>query len=137
MEKRSEARIEQDADIFVHVQSCEEKPELVGVSIQCEAKDFSRHGLKHKTELALSPESLVYITLNIENPFSSFLLLAEVRWEFEEGGKLTSGLKFLEGKDSELNRWVEEFDSIFKDESEDQSDLIFGTEEIKGSEESE
>ena len=117
MEQRSEARIERDVDIFVHVKSCKEKPDLVGISILCGAKDFSPHGLKHNSELALSPGSLVYITLSIEKPISTFLLLCEVIWEFEDGGKLTSGLKFLEGENSDLKRWVEAFDSIFNDDS--------------------
>ena len=117
MEKRSEARIERDVGIFVHVKSCKEKPDLVGNSIRCGAKDFSPHGLKHISDLPLSPGSLVYITLSIEEPFSTFLLLCEVRWEFEDDGKLTSGLKFLEGENSDLKRWVETFDSIFNDDS--------------------
>ncbi|NKB32608.1 MAG: hypothetical protein GKR91_05870 [Pseudomonadales bacterium] len=124
MELRSETRVEQDAIIFVHVKSCIEKPELVGTSIQCIAKDFSRSGLKHNTELSLSPGSLVYISLSIENPFSSFLLLGEVRWDYEEDGKLMNGIKFLEGQYSELKRWVEAFDSIFEDETVGQSNLI-------------
>ncbi len=117
MEKRSETRIERDMGIFVHVKSCKEKPDLVGISIPCGAKDFSPHGLNHNAELPLSPGSLVYITLSIEIPYSKFLLLCEVRWEFENDGKLTSGLKFLEGEHSDLKRWVEAFDSIFKDDS--------------------
>ena len=117
MEQRSEDRIKSDVDIFVHVKSCKEKPELVGTSIRCGAKDFSRHGLKHNSELPLSPGSLVYITLSIEVPYSTYLLLCEVRWEFENDGKLTNGLKFLEGEHSDLKRWVEAFDSIFYDDS--------------------
>ena len=117
MKQRSEDRIERDEDIFVHVKSCIEKPELVGLSIPCKAEDFSPHGLKHHSELPLSPGSLVYITLSIEVPFSTYLLLSEVRWEYEDGGKLMSGLKFLEGEHSDLKRWIEEFDSIFNDDS--------------------
>ena len=117
MDQRSEDRIEREVDIIVHVRSCIEKPELVGTSIPCKAKDFSPHGLKHISELPLSPRSLVYVTLSIEVPYSTYLLLCEVRWDFENDGKSTGGLKFLEGEHSDLKRWVEAFDSIFKDDS--------------------
>ena len=114
MEKRSETRIERRVGVFVHVNSCIENPDLVGVSIQCEATDFSPHGLRYSSELSLSPGSLVYITLSIEHPYSTYLLFCEVIWEFEYDGKLTMGLKFLEGELSDLKRWVEAFDSIFE-----------------------
>ncbi len=117
MEQRSEARIERDVGIFVHVKSCKEKPDLVGTSIPCGAKDFSPHGLKHNSELQLSPRSLVYITLSIGVPYSTYLLLCEVCWDIENEGKITGGLKFLEGEHSDLKRWIEAFDSIFKDDS--------------------
>jgi hypothetical protein len=117
MEKRSETRIERNLGIVVEVNSCNENPDLVGSSIPCEATDFSPHGLRYNSDLPLSPGSLVNITLSIEQPDSSFLLLCEVRWEFEDDGKLSKGLIFLEGDNSDLKRWVEAFDSIFKNES--------------------
>jgi len=117
MDQRSEDRIEREVDIVVHVRSCIEKPELVGISIPCKAKDFSPHGLRHNSELQLPPRSLVYITLSIGVPYSTFLLLCEVCWDFENDEKLMGGLKFLEGEHSDLKRWIEAFDSIFKDDS--------------------
>ena len=117
MEQRSETRIERNLGIFVHVHSCKENPELVGVSIPCDATDFSPHGLSYKSDLLLPPGSLVNITIGIEHPYSIYLLLCEVRWEFEDGGKLMQGLKFLEGEHSDLKRWIKEFDSIFEEDS--------------------
>ena len=45
-----------------------------------------------------------------------FLLLGEVRWEFEINGKLTMGLQLQDGADNDLKRWVEEFDTIFDED---------------------
>ena len=117
MKKRSENRFERYEDIFVHANSCEENPDLVGISFPCEATDFSPHGLRYISELRLPPGSLVYITLSIEQPFVTYLLFCEVRWEMESDGKLMMGLQFREGEHSDLKSWVEAFDSTFKEDS--------------------
>lgn len=116
IEQRSETRIERNIGIFVHVHSCQEYPDLVGKSIPCEAIDFSPHGVRCKSELLLPPGSLVNITIGIGYPFSMYLLLAEVRWEFEIDGELTMGLELVEGKRDDLKRWVDAFDTIFKED---------------------
>lgn len=117
MERRSETRIEHNLDIFVHVCSCEENPELVGVSIRCEATDFSQHGLRYKSDLLLSTGTLVSITIGIEHPFSMYLLSGVVLWGFELDGKMVMGIHFREGERNELKRWIEAFDSIFEVDS--------------------
>lgn len=117
MENRSEPRIERDISIFVHVNSCEGNPDLVGVSISCKATDLSPHGLRFISDLRLPPESLVYVSISIEQPFSTYLLFSEVRWEFESDGKLVKGLQFLDTVHSDLKPWIEAFDSIFKEDS--------------------
>ncbi|MFT5211619.1 MAG: hypothetical protein ACI9CE_003358, partial [Flavobacterium sp.] len=45
MEKRGELRILRDICFFVHINECKEDHDLVGVSVACEAIDFSTHGL--------------------------------------------------------------------------------------------
>jgi len=104
-------------DIFAHINSCKDQPELVGVSTPCRATNFSSHGLNFTSELSIPPGSFVYITICFDQPFSQYLLLCEVRWEFDRDGKLSMGLQFSEGEHSDLNRWIEEFDTHFQDES--------------------
>ena len=45
MEKRGELRIPRDIRFFVHIHECKEDHDLVGVSVACEAIDFSPRGL--------------------------------------------------------------------------------------------
>ena len=116
MEQRSETRTEREISILVQVESCKENSDLVGMSIPCQAIDFSRHGIRCRSEKLLTPGSLVRITINVGDPFSMFLLLGEVRWEFEINGKLTMGLQLQDGADNDLKRWVEEFDTIFDED---------------------
>jgi hypothetical protein len=46
-----------------------------------------------------------------------FLLLGEVRWEFEIDGLLTMGVNLIEGEYSDMERWAETFNTIFVDDS--------------------
>lgn len=91
MDKRSEPRMDRDVGIFVHVHTCDEHPELIGKSIPCDAMDFSPHGIRFKSNLLLPPGSLINVTLGVGKPLSVFLLLGEVRWEFEKDGQLMMG----------------------------------------------
>ena len=59
MDKRSEERVQHNVRFFVHVHECDEDPDLVGVSIACEAVDFSPHGLQLKTDEQLPEGSLL------------------------------------------------------------------------------
>ena len=111
MDKRSEARTHRNVGIFVHIHTCKEHPELIGSSIPCDAMDFSPHGLRIKSNLLLPPESLIHVTIGIGRPFRVFLLLGEVRWEFEKDGQLMMGVILFEGQHDDLERWADSFDS--------------------------
>ena len=111
MDKRSEARIDRNVGIFIHVHTCTDRPEFMGISIPCDAMDFSPHGLRFKSNLLLPPESLIHVTIGIGRPFTVFLLLGEVRWEFEKDGQLMMGVNLFDGERDDLECWAESFDS--------------------------
>ena len=110
MDKRSEPRMDRDVGIFVHVHTCDEHPELIGKSIPCDAMDFSSHGIRFKSNLLLPPGSLINVTLGVGKPLSVFLLLGEVRWEFEKDGQLMMGVNLFDGEQGDLERWADTFD---------------------------
>ena len=116
MEHRRETRIQRNLSISVHVHECEERPELVGNSIPCEATDFSPKGLQFSSDLLLEPKTLVNINIGVGNPFSTYLLFGEVRWAMESDGEMAMGLRLTERKRNDLKRWIEDFDTIFEEE---------------------
>ena len=80
MDKRKETRVEHTIRTFVHILKCAENPELVGVSIACEAVDISTHGLRLLIDLELKPKTMLNSTITIEDPFAMYLLRGHVRW---------------------------------------------------------
>ena len=115
-EQRRESRINHEIGIFAQVHTCAEKPELFGLSVPGEATDFSPHGLRFKSKLALPPGALINITIGIGKPLSVFLLLGEVCWEGKIDGHSTIGANLLNGEHSDMQRWVEAFDTNFIDD---------------------
>jgi hypothetical protein len=112
MENRREPRIEHKIKFFVHVHECKDNPELVGVSIECEALDFSSHGLQLRTDHILTPQTLLNITIGIGNPFAMFLLRGEVRWVRPGEDEHYMGVLFQEEDSTDLDAWVSQFESL-------------------------
>ena len=79
MDKRREPRIEHKIRFFVHIHECNDNPDLVGVSIACEAVDFSSHGMQIRTDRELTPKTLLKITIGIGDPFAMYVLRGEIR----------------------------------------------------------
>ncbi len=106
MEKRSEPRIEQHLRFFVHVYECAEDPDLVGVSIACEAVDFSGHGMQFRTDQDLAPKTLLNITVGIGDPFAMYLLRGEIRWTKSEDEEYYMGVMLSEAEGTDLDAWI-------------------------------
>lgn len=113
MDKRSEARVPTAIRFFVHVHECKDEPELVGVSVACEAVDFSPHGLQFRTDRKLIPKSLLNITIAIAEPFGMYLLLGEIRWVREVEDRYAMGVLLRDEEDTDFAKWESEFDTIF------------------------
>jgi hypothetical protein len=62
------------------VQACDENPDLIGTSVECEAIDFSIHGMPLKTAQLLPASTRLNITIGIGEPFSMHTLQGQIRW---------------------------------------------------------
>lgn len=113
MDKRSEPRIEHKVRFFVHVHECEEDPDMVGVSIACEALDFSSHGLQLRADQELSPNTSLNITIGIGEPFAMFLLRGEVRWVRGEDDDFLMGVLMTDAEGTDLAAWATQFEELF------------------------
>ena len=65
MDRREEPRVKYKVKFITHVHKCDDDPDLVGVSIACEAVDISSHGLRLVTGQKLTPYTVLNITIVI------------------------------------------------------------------------
>lgn len=113
MDKRSETRISHNIRFFVHVHECDEDPEMVGVSVECEAVDFSRHGCQFSSESELPVGAGLNITIGIGDPFAMYLLRGEVRWVRGSGDDVFMGVMIHDAEHTDFEKWQNEFENIF------------------------
>lgn len=121
-ENRLEPRTIRNIGIFAHVHSCDEMPELVGVSIPCNTTDFSLHGLQCNSDVLLPKGSLINNTVGIGHPFAMYLLLGEIRWVHESEEEMSMGVSLMENEASDFERWLKDFDTIFAKDGCDDDD---------------
>ncbi len=113
MEQRREPRIPHNIRFFVHVSECDENPDLVGVSVECAAVDFSKRGLQFSTAEALPVGALLNITIGIGDPFAMYLLGGEIRWVRVAGEEHYMGVMLTDGERFHTEKWSDDFDGIF------------------------
>ena len=113
MEQRSEARVPHNIRFFVHVHECREDPEMVGVSVACEAVDFSPNGLQFRTDQPLLQGSLINITIGIGEPFAMFLLRGEIRWIRQVGDTHAMGILLQDESNTDYEVWQRRFAEVF------------------------
>ena len=58
-------QIARNMEFVTHIHECDDDPDLVGKSIACEITDFSGHGLHVLTDVALVPDTLLNIKINV------------------------------------------------------------------------
>ncbi len=113
MDKRSESRVAHNIRFFVHVHECEEDPDMVGVSVACEAVDFSPSGLQFRTDQQLIPGSLLNITIGIGEPFAMFLLRGEIRWVRPIDSEYAMGILLQRAEGTDIELWENGFEERF------------------------
>ena len=113
MDKRRELRIAYQIRFFVHVHECNEDPDMVGVSVECEAIDFSTRGMQFKTNGQLIPRSLVNITIGIGDPFAMYELVGEIRWVRPIGDHFSMGVLLREDPGTDYVLWGAAFNATF------------------------
>lgn len=113
MDKRSEPRFGRHFRFFVHVHECDEKPDLVGVSVVCEAVDMSRHGMQFLIQQIIPVGSTLNITIGVGDPFAMFLLIGEIRWLRQTEDGCFIGV-LLREQEADFADWGSRFDEIFR-----------------------
>lgn len=114
MDKRSELRVPHNVRFFVHVHECDSDPDMVGVSIACEAVDFSRHGLQLHSDDRLETGTVLNITIGIGEPFAMYLLRGEIRWARDLGNDTHAmGIMLKDQDGTDFAAWEASFDDIF------------------------
>ena len=116
-EQRSEQRVDVDVRFFVHVHESEQDPDMVGQSLQCEAIDFSAHGIQFSTNAELSTSTRLNITIGIGEPFAMYLLRGEVRWVRQKEDTYLMGVLLIAAQDTDLQSWLEVFDTQFNQQT--------------------
>jgi hypothetical protein len=114
MEHRSEARVEHQIRLFFEVYECLGDPDLIGRSIECEAIDFSIHGLQIQTDQQVPTDAMLNITIGVGDPFAMYLLRAEVRWvKSTDDEMFLMGIRIREAQGTDLDKWVDHFEATF------------------------
>tara|TARA_R110002072_G_scaffold7773_5_gene41529 strand:- start:7707 stop:8051 length:345 start_codon:yes stop_codon:yes gene_type:complete len=113
MNKRGEPRVAHQIRFFVHVHECKEDPDLIGLSVECEAIDFSTRGMQFKTDSKLHPRSIVKITIGVGEPFAMYELEGEIRWVRNEGDDYSMGVLLQENANTDYQKWETDFKSTF------------------------
>ncbi|MBO6555912.1 MAG: PilZ domain-containing protein [Pseudomonadales bacterium] len=113
MEQRKETRIDYNIRFFVHVHESKDEPEMVGLSLECEAIDFSAHGVQFSTNSVLTAGTLVNVTIGIGEPFAMYMLRGEVRWVRPKDEAVYMGILLTPAENTDLDRWLANFDELF------------------------
>jgi hypothetical protein len=113
MDNRAEPRVTHHIRFFVHVQACDDNPELIGTSVECEAIDFSTCGMQFKTEHLLPAATLLNITIGIGNPSSTYTLQGQVRWARVVHGDICMGVLLVNNEETDYAKWGNTFEAVF------------------------
>ncbi|MDA0977685.1 MAG: PilZ domain-containing protein [Proteobacteria bacterium] len=113
MEQRTEARIASDIRFFVNIHESSHEPDMVGMSLECEAVDVSAHGMQFSTHSELSAGSQLNITIGIGEPFAMYLLRGQIQWVRPRDDIYYMGILLSDAAETDLKRWVDNFDTQF------------------------
>lgn len=113
-EQRGEPRIAHEIKFFVHVHECKDDPDMVGVSVECEAIDVSTRGMQFRSNGKLLSRSVLSITIGVGEPFAMYELKGEVRWVRSNGDHHYMGILLHEDEDSDYKKWEKDFTETFE-----------------------
>ena len=111
-ERREHDRHVGEFRLFVHIQQCEPRPEIVGKAVPCETADISTGGLQIKRGMHIPTGTLLNITVAIGRPFMMYLLEGEVRWDVISGETHRLGIKLVDRAGTDYAEWLDTFDAV-------------------------
>ncbi|NKB33962.1 MAG: hypothetical protein GKR91_12770 [Pseudomonadales bacterium] len=104
-EKRSEVRYDKSLVVVGIVTHCDGDRSLNGSPVRCETVDISGHGMKFRSDIELPVETL--LTISVAYTVREILQVrARVRWCNMAEGQPLIGVRLIEEKDSDFEKWV-------------------------------
>jgi hypothetical protein len=116
MDNRNEPRVNPNIRFFVYVQACAENSDLIGTSVECEAIDFSIHGMQLKTAQLLPASTLLNIIIGIGEPFSMHTLQGQIRWSRMVRDDIRMGVLLVDITGTDYAKWEVTFKAIFAED---------------------
>lgn len=105
-EKRCEKRYDRRLAIVGTIRRSDDNRELEGSPIKCESVNISEHGIQFRSDLQLSPGTLVSVSVAY-TPREIYTVNGLVRWCRMEDGEPTIGIELQEADDSDFNKWLD------------------------------
>ena len=104
-EKRVEARLNVDADIYIETVSQEPGDSRQAEVVQCECVDLSANGLQVLVDEALVSGAIHSLIIDIPQQGENFRLTAEVRWVKPYKSSFLTGLMLYDSDGTEIIDW--------------------------------
>jgi PilZ domain len=104
-EKREEARLSVDADIYIETVSEEPGSDQPAEVVQCECVDLSANGLQVYVEQSLTQGAIHNLIIDLPNQGENFRLTAEVRWVKPYKSDFLTGLMLYDSDGTEIVDW--------------------------------
>lgn len=106
-EKRHHIRLKMDAEVFIEVAAA---TETAGAELaRCEVVDVSYGGLQVHIRQALTPGTILAISVDLPSMPDPFFMAAEVKWCQPQDNDETwrAGFALIASHDSDINAWRE------------------------------
>lgn len=104
-ERRTEARLNLDARIYIETESREPGDERPPLIVLCEAVDLSANGMQVIVDSKLIEGAIHTLVVELLGRDESFRLIAEVKWVRPHAGDFLAGLYLYESDGSEIVDW--------------------------------
>lgn len=104
-EKRVEARLNVDADIYIETISREPGDDRPAHVVQCECVDLSANGLQAFVEEPLTTGAIHSLIIDIPAQNKNYRLTAEVRWVRPHESDYLTGLMLYDSDGTEIVDW--------------------------------
>lgn len=104
-EKRVEARLDIDADIYIETVSQAPGDSTPAKIVQCDGVDLSANGLQVKVDEELTTGAIHTLIIDIPSQNRNFKLTAEVRWVKPYRSDFLTGLMLYDSEGTEIVDW--------------------------------
>ncbi len=104
-EKRVEARLNVDAEIFIETVSQAPGDPTPPTIVQCDCVDLSANGLQVLVNEALTPGAIHAMIVEVSGQDQSYRLTAEVRWVKPYKSEFLTGLMLYDSEGTEIVDW--------------------------------